>query len=102
VEVIETEVLEEVPDNGTGETTEVPQVDGAIEVVESVSEEETTASPPSNGAADLTPSGGQPSSVPVANPEAIRPIANSATTQPATPARPNLDDQFLPHKRFAK
>ncbi len=102
VEVIETEVVEEVPDNGTGETTEVPQVNGAIEVVESASEEETTASSPSNGAADLTPSGGQPSSVPVANPEAIRPIANSATTQPATPARPNLDDQFLPHKRFAK
>lgn len=107
VEVIESETMEESPENGGGEIVEESTVDATVEVVDSASTE-TTTSPSPASAANLIPpaqastTGNQAIPVTVANPEAARPIANSTTVQPATPTRPNLDDQFLPHKRFAK
>jgi hypothetical protein len=84
----------------------------AIEVVESAPETSPVESDvPASGAAALTqpppatatkPSPAKAPTLPVANPQAPRPIANSTPTPTPSKSRPNLDDQFLPHKRLAK
>ncbi|MBE9204067.1 hypothetical protein IQ218_12250 [Synechocystis salina LEGE 06099] len=99
IAVIEETTIEQAEPGGTTETPQVTE-----EVVEEVTTTETPAS--SDTAANLMPpansSGNTTTAIPVANPEAPRPIADSATAQPPSQARPNFDDQFLPHKRLRK
>lgn len=99
IAVIEETTTEQTEPAGTTETTEV-----TAEVVEEVTTTETPVS--SDTAANLMPpansSGNTTTTIPVANPEAPRPIADAVTAQPPSQARPNFDDQFLPHKRLSK
>lgn len=95
IAVIEETTTAQTEPGGTTETTQV---------TEEVATTETPAS--SDTAANLMPpansSGNTTTTIPVANPEAPRPIADSATAQPPSQARPNFDNQFLPHKRLSK
>ncbi len=100
IAVIEETTTEQTEPAGTTETNEV-----TAEVAE---EEVTTTETPvsSDTAANLMPpansSGNTTTTIPVANPEAPRPIADAVTAQPPAQTRPNFDDQFLPHKRLGK
>jgi len=119
------------PPTATGETNQNPEItvieaveatatatgnktSNTIEVVESSSTAtvvapETEINAPTSGAAALTLPISPPTqnssaiqTLPIANPEAARPIAPPPSNE--TPAKPrlNVDDQFLPHKRLAK
>ncbi|WP_228025790.1 hypothetical protein [Synechocystis salina] len=108
IEVIEeTTATEQEEQNGITETTAVTEevVETETVTTETVAPAETSPSPDS--AANLMPpasnnSNNSSTAIPVANPEAPRPIADAATAQPPSQARPNFDDQFLPHKRLRK
>ena len=123
-ETPQTNAMESEPETTVTETTVIEAVDTetgsqgstAIEVVESDTETiPAEADVPASGAAALIPSSPptatEPSpakspqkatSLPITNPTAPRPIANPASTEAPSKPRPNLDDQFLPHKRLAK
>ncbi|MBE9176189.1 hypothetical protein IQ225_14345 [Synechocystis salina LEGE 06155] len=97
----EATATEEEEQNSNSETT---AVETETVAAETVAPAET--SPPSDSAANLMPpasaNNNSATAIPVANPEAPRPIADAVTAQPPAQTRPNFDDQFLPHKRLRK
>ncbi|AIE72690.1 MULTISPECIES: hypothetical protein [unclassified Synechocystis] len=102
IAVIQETTTEQTEPTGTTEATEV-----TAEVAEEVTATETPVSPVSSDtAANLMPptssSDNSSTRIPVANPEAPRPIADSASPQPPSQTKPNFDNQFLPHKRLSK
>lgn len=83
-----TATVQASPENTEAVTPDPGQT---IEVVTT----ETNPGTPDNAASGAT-------AISVTNPEAPRPIAKPAPSSTPPKVRPNLDDQFLPHKRHTK